>query len=243
MMKQILTAAGVILAALPVVASAEAAQARAQVTAVNQALLSSSQSGLVESVARRDGEAFHKGDLLLAFDCSLAKARLARAQAAESAAAAKARSARELVKLNSISRMELAEAEAAVLVARADTRTEKILADRCRVTAPFDGVVGEAFVREGEYLSEGARLMTIYDVSAFEVETILPSRVLGFLKEGDALQLAVDETGATLAAHVVRIAGSVDPVSQSVKVTARIDSGDAARLRPGMSGVVSFGAP
>lgn len=213
---------------------------RAQVTAVQQALLSASSAGTLEAVTKKDGETFKKGDLLAAFDCSLPKARYARARAAESAAAAKVRSVRELARLNSASRTDVAEAEAAVQVARAETAAEKILVERCRVEAPFDGVVGETFVHTGEYVQEGARLLSVFDVTGFEVETILPSRALRFVKTGTPFTVTVDETGRTYEGRVIRIAGNLDPVSQSVKVTGSVVDKAIADLKPGMSGAVHF---
>lgn len=211
-------------------ALADAVEFRAQVTAKAQALLSSEMPGEVSAVP---------------------KARLLRAEAAASAAEGRWRSARELRKLNSISTADYEEARANVGIAAAEAKAERIQVGRCSIKAPFSGMVGETYVRPHEYVGEGQKLLTIYEVSAFEVEAILPAAALKVLRIGSRLTLTLDDTGAVYPVTVSRIAGSVDPVSQSVKVTGELqlpkrekaagDAGAAALpLLPGMSGRVAW---
>ena len=64
-------------------------------------------------------------------------------------------------------------------------------------------------------------------------------RWLAWLRAGQALELAVDETGRTVIAEVHTTGAAIDPVSQSVSVRASISASDAS-LVPGMSGTVRF---
>lgn len=221
---------------------AETSGWRAQITALREATLSSIQSALVTSVPHRDGVRFEKGEVLIGYDCALPKARLARAKAAENDASGKLSAAAALRKLNSISRTDYAEAQAAFLTAKAEREAEAIQVERCSLRAPYSGVVGEVFIDPGEYAPEGAKLLTIHDDSAFEAVAILPWALLKTLRPGTLLLLRIDETGTMHIVRVARIAGRVDPVSQSVKVTCRLDKkeagGDPTQLRPGMSGTV-----
>ena len=231
-----------------VASSASAVQFRAQVTAKAQALLSAEMAGEVAEARFRDGEAFKAGDVLVEYDCALPRARLARAEAAVSAAEGRWRSARDLKRLNSISAADYEEARAGAGMARAEAEAERIQVSRCRIRAPFAGVVGEAYVRPHEYVGEGQKLLSIYDVSSFEVEAILPAAALKALRIGSALTITLDDTGDVYPVRVVRIAGSVDPVSQSVKVTGELirpektgaDAKKARVLLPGMSGTVAW---
>lgn len=176
-------------------ALADAVEFRAQVTAKAQALLSSEMPGEVSAVAFRDGERFKAGDVLVEYDCALPKARLLRAEAAASAAEGRWRSARELRKLNSISTADYEEARANVGIAAAEAKAERIQVGRCSIKAPFSGMVGETYVRPHEYVGEGQKLLTIYEVSAFEVEAILPAAALKVLRIGSRLTLTLDYAG------------------------------------------------
>ena len=65
---------------------------------------------------------------------------------------------------------------------------------------------------------------------------------LRWLREGQTLRVAIDETRRTYPARFTRIGARVDPVSQSVKVVATID-GRFPELMPGMSGRVQVAPP
>lgn len=229
---------------------------RAQVTARDQAQLSAQMTGEIRTILR-DGKAFKKGDEILSFDCAMNRARLARAEAGVHAAQGKLCVASDLRKLNSVSIADYEEARANAGIARAEADAERILVERCSVRAPFDGRVGESLVRPLEYVTEGTKILTIYADDAFELEAILPSHGIARLHPGAKMRLHVDELGIELPARVVRVSGIVDPVSQSLRVTAEIDmkalraakddAGRPVKLLPGMSGTVRFddaeGAP
>jgi len=221
---------------------------RAQLVAVRQAVIASELAGKISNLPVREGQSFRQGDVLVSYDCSLNRARLERASQAESAARKKRDVAEQLDKLGSISHGDLEQARAAVSVAQAESGIEKVMVRRCAVTAPFSGRVGETFVRAAEHVAEGKELLSIYDDSAFEVQTIVGSRNLVWLKPGAAMRVTVDETGQTYGATVIRVAGTVDPVSQTVKVIGRIDNGKGSRaqggaLLPGMGGTVHLQPP
>lgn len=228
------------LLSLPNAAAPSVDHARAQLVAARRAVISSGLSGRIDTLPFREGDRFKKGDVLVAYDCALNRARLERAVLAESAARKKQAVAEQLETLKSISRSDVEQARATVAVARAESNAERVLVDRCTLTAPFSGRVGETYARAAESVAEGEKLISIYDDSAFELEAIVPSRWLAWLKPGSPLHLTVDETGRTYEAAVSHIAGAVDPVSQSVKIIGRLaGKPDAINdLLPGMSGSV-----
>ncbi|MGW9065872.1 efflux RND transporter periplasmic adaptor subunit [Achromobacter animicus] len=230
---------------VPMTAPAAADTARAQLVAARRAVISSSLSGKIDALPFREGDRFKKGDVLVAYDCALNRARLERAVLAESAARKKQAVAEQLEALRSISRSDVEQARAAVAVARAESNAERVLVDRCVIAAPFAGRVGETYARASESVAEGEKLVSIYDDSAFELEAIVPSRWLAWLKPGSPLRVTVDETGRTYEASVSHIAGAVDPVSQSVKIIGRLADAQntAAELLPGMSGSVRVDLP
>ncbi|THF67242.1 efflux RND transporter periplasmic adaptor subunit [Pseudothauera nasutitermitis] len=228
-------------------ASAQPDGVRAQLVAVRHAVLASELAGKISSLPVREGQRFRQGETLVAYDCALHRARLERATQAEIAARKKLEVATQLDQLASISKADFEQARAGLAVARAESGVERAMVNRCAITAPFAGRVGETFVRAAEHVAEGKELMSIYDDSAFEVEAIVPSRWLAWLRPGYPMQVSVEETGQAYTAAVARIAGTVDPVSQSVKVIGRLDNGragqDGGTLLPGMSGVVRIEPP
>ncbi|MDQ7988661.1 MAG: efflux RND transporter periplasmic adaptor subunit [Candidatus Dactylopiibacterium sp.] len=220
---------------------------RAQLVAVRHAVIASELAGKISALPVREGQRFRQGEILVSYDCTLYRARLDRATQAELAARKKSEVAEQLDKLGSISRADVDQARAAVAVAQAESGVERAMVRRCTLVAPFAGRVGETFVRAAEHVAEGKELLSIHDDSAFEVQTIVPSRWLAWLRPGYPMKISVEETGLTYTAAVARIAGSVDAVSQSVKVIGRLandrPAGSAGALLPGMSGIVRIEAP
>ena len=113
---------------------------------------------------------------------------------------------------------------------------------RCKIRAPFNGRIAGLNAHLFETPERGARILQVVDSTSLEVDMILPSQWLKWLKPGMSFEVAVEETGASAIAEVVRIAAVIDPVSQTVKVTGRL-TGATAGVLPGMSGPVLFRLP
>ncbi|GAB4060931.1 efflux RND transporter periplasmic adaptor subunit [Uliginosibacterium sediminicola] len=184
-----------------------------------------------------EGGAFKAGQVLIQFDCSLQQAQLSKAKAALAGADKTWQANKRLADLNSIGKVELDISEAEVLKAQAEVAANNAVLGKCSVAAPFGGRIAEQKVREQQYVQPGQALLEIIDDSALELEFIVPSKWLAWLKVGSGFQVKIDETGKTYPAKVQRIAARVDPVSQSVKLNAMID-GRFPELISGMSGQV-----
>ena len=111
----------------------------------------------------------------------------------------------------------------------------QVMVQRCAIDAPFSGRVAERKAQPGEYVAEGEELLAIYDDSSFEVELIVPSHWMVWLKPGHRFKVRLEETAGEYPAEVTRLGSVIDPISQSIKVFARITNNDP-HLLPGMSG-------
>jgi multidrug resistance efflux pump len=110
---------------------------------------------------------------------------------------------------------------------------------RCVIRAPYDGRVSFMRAHEHEIPEPNQPLMQIVSEGVLEIEALLPSSWLRWLKPGSRFSITIDETGETKQAEVLRIAAVVDPVSQTVKITGRF-SDDTTGILPGMSGPTEF---
>ena len=111
-----------------------------------------------------------------------------------------------------------------------------------RIYAPFAGRVAEQRVREQQYVQAGQPLLDILDDSVLELEFLVPSVWLRWVKPGGAFEVQIDETRKTYPARFTRLGARVDPVSQSVKAVAAIH-GRFPELMAGMSGRVLITPP
>jgi len=149
---------------------------------------------------------------------------------------------KRLSELNSVGKVELELSEAEVIKNRAEVSAMSTMLGKCSIAAPFSGRIAEQKAREQQYVQPGQPLLEIIDDSVLELEFIVPSRWLAWLKAGHPFQVVIDEVGRSFPARVQRIGARVDPVSQSVKLTATID-GKFPELVAGMSGRVSMQPP
>jgi len=207
---------------------------RAQLSPRQYTTLAAELGAKIERIGVQEGERFKAGQLLIRFDCSLQEAQRLRAQAALTAAEKNYSASKRLVELNSAGQLELDIAEAEAAKAHADVTLMDATLSKCSVTAPFAGRVAEQKVREQQYVQAGQPILDVLDDSALELEFIVPSRWLLWLKPSYKFEVQIDETGATYPAKVMRVGARVDPVSQSIKVAA-VMNGRFPELMAGMS--------
>ena len=93
---------------------------------------------------------------------------------------------------------------------------------KVQVRAPFDGIVVLANVQPGALVRAGQMAGKFVGEGNYEVKTAVHARYLATIQRGDSVQF-YDEEGKTVATGTVhRIAGNVDPSTQSASVFCRI---------------------
>ncbi|MCB8820582.1 efflux RND transporter periplasmic adaptor subunit [Microvirga rosea] len=220
-------------------APADEAEVRAQLTPRHMTILSSEIAGKVVSLPFREGDAFEAGQELAGLDCSALQARLSLAQAQLDRAERKLVALKQLDQRGATGKVDLDLAVIDTTAAKADLEVARIDVAHCRVPAPFSGRVSESKVQRYQYVTVGQPLLDILSDKELELELVAPSRWLAWLQAGEKLSVRVDELERTFPAIVTRIGARIDPVSQTVKIYARID-GVFPELRTGMSGLAQF---
>lgn len=238
-----IVAATAAISAMPTPADAaptvRAREIRAQLTPRRYTTISSEIGARVSNIHVSEGGYFKKGQALVTFDCSMQRAQLNKS-AADLASAEKTYAAnKRLAELNSVGQVELDNSQSARQKAAADVEMSRTLLRKCSVAAPYSGRVAEQRAREQQFVQAGQPLLEILDDSALELEYLVPSRWLVWLKPGARFFVKIDETGKTYPATVVRTGARIDPVSQSIKIKGQV-AGRYPELLAGMSGVVSF---
>lgn len=220
----------------------EAREIRAQLMPRRYTTLAAEIGAKINRLPVPEGGTFKAGQTLVTFDCSLQQAQLNKAKAALGAADKTWSANKRLAELNSVGKVELDLSAAEVDKARAEVAANAALIAKCAASAPFNGRVAEQKVREQQYVQPGQAMLEIIDDSQLELEFIVPSKWLAWVKSGSSFQVRIDETGRSYPAKVQRIGARVDPVSQSVKLNAVID-GRFPELIAGMSGKVVMTPP
>lgn len=223
----------------PAAAQQAPLEARVLISPQREATLSSDIAGRIVAMPVDDGGRFAKGDVLVQFACDLHEATLAEERAGDEAARATLTNRKELAALKSTGTLEVSLAAAEAKRTAARVAQQRGMVERCTIRAPFPGRVVERRVQPHESVSAGTPLLSILDDSDLELEMIVPSSWLAWLRQGAALSVMVDETGTTHPAVVKTVGARIDAVSQAVTIKGAFQERPAGLLA-GMSGTALF---
>ncbi|MBW8830005.1 MAG: efflux RND transporter periplasmic adaptor subunit [Burkholderiales bacterium] len=212
---------------------------RTQLSSRNAVTISSEIAARIANLPMREGDAFRAGQQIVGLDCSVYQSQLRKAEAATEAANALVLSNRRMAELNSIGKFELDQTQAKLKEAQAEAGTARLLVGRCGIAAPFSGRVAKRHVAAHQYVTPGNPLLDIVETGQLELQMIVPSKWLAWLKPGADFTVDVEELGKSYPAKVQRVGAQIDPVSQTVPVFGVVD-GNQPGLLPGMSGWAAF---
>jgi RND family efflux transporter MFP subunit len=221
--------------------SADENHIRTQLVARDEVELSSEINAKIATLPFREGDAFRAGQTLVSLDCSLYLAQLHKAQAEGDAAGQLLQVDQRLAQLHSVGELEVQQATGKMKESLAEVAYMAATVQKCSISAPFDGRVTKRTAAPQQFVQAGKPLLIIVDTGHLELKMIVPSKWLAWLTAGHAVSVQVDEVGKTYSARVARIGARVDPVTQTVDVTAALNA-PAAELLPGMSGWAVFAA-
>ncbi len=213
--------------------------ARGIVKAAAQATLYAQVQGRVSMLPYKEGQRFGKGHTLVQIDCDKYKAELAVAQAEHESKDKVYKNNLELGKLNAVSNLDLETSAADAKKASASVRVVEINVKGCQIVAPFGGRVVSVMVNEHENVFPNDKLISLLDDSSLEIELVLPSASLSWLKRKSPFSFVVDETRRSYPARVKEIGASVDAASQTIKVIGAFEK-LPPEILAGMSGTAQF---
>lgn len=218
---------------------ATASPVRGVVKAKSEATIASRFTARITAMPFKTGAAFGRGALLARFDCSQAEAQLRAARAAAAAYRTTYDTNVELDQYKAIGKNEVAVAQANLGKANAEASAIAAQLTDCAIHAPFAGKVVEQIAHAREVAASGQPLMRIQSGGALEVDLIVPSDWLVWLRPGARFAFRVDETGETVNGVVTRLGAAVDPVSKTIRITGDL-TGAKGIILPGMSGGATF---
>ena len=193
----------------------------------------------VAALPFREGQQFKTGDVLISFDCARYNAEKSAAGAAAHASNIEHRTKRKLLKFKAVGKDEVRLAAALLAKANAELKVHQLRTSHCNFKAPFDGRIVAQNVNEHEFPTNEKPLMTILDNTNLELQLVVPSKWMRWIDVGREFRFEIDETGNSYLGEIVRLGAEVDPVSQTIAVTAKFKS-RIERVLAGMSGTAFF---
>lgn len=154
-------------------------------------------------------------------------------------------SARQLLELGTIGREEDIDAQSAVVrglearVVEANLRLQD-----STLRAPYDGVIAERFVEEGQNVRAKEPIVKFQDIDELEVVIDVPEAIMAAnLRSADIVQLEAEFVGAPglrFPVQVREIAQRADPTTQTFSVRAAMAAPPDQIILPGMSATVTL---
>ncbi|HRX61625.1 MAG TPA: efflux RND transporter periplasmic adaptor subunit [Candidatus Competibacter sp.] len=204
------------------------------VAAVQGVVLGAEMSGAVKNIAFESGATVRAGDLLVELDSSVEQAQLRSAMASADLARLNLERARELREKKMMSQADLDSAEAQAKQANAQIDNTRAVIAKKAIRAPFAGRTGIRQVNLGQFLDNGAAIVTLQSLDPVYVDFSLPQQDLAQLGVGMAVRVTTDAfPSQNFEGKLTAINPEVDAVTRSVRLQATL-ANPAGKLRPGM---------
>jgi membrane fusion protein, multidrug efflux system len=224
------------------------------VTALRNAQLSVSTSGLVTALQVDAGDRVEQGQLLLEMDAELARqqyasARAARTQAERALADARRRlqEARKLAPQRSIAETavrdleaEVAEDEAALEQVSADAGYREGILQRHQLKAPFSGVISSRSIELGEWVTPGQAVLGLVSTDQLRLDFQVPEDHLADIKAGSSVDFSLGaDRDRQYPGTVLTAVPVTDPTVRTFLLRVEADEAVPGML-PGMSASASI---
>ena len=190
--------------------------------------------GIVRDLQFSSGEKVALGQPLIQLDSEVERASLATAEAELGLARVEFERGRSLVSRSNISKSEFDRLSAELQKAIASVAQLKAILDKKRILAPFAGTIGIRQVDPGDYLSPGAAIATLQDLSRLHVDFFLPEQAAPKLAVGERVRFNVAAyPGEVFEGAISAINPKVEETTRNLQVRAMLDNPDD-KLLPGM---------
>jgi multidrug efflux system membrane fusion protein len=218
-------------------------------TADRYVTIRSETEGPVEEVLVERGESVSAGQELVRLDVEERQARLAEAEALVRQREIEFAAAERLNQQGYRSETDLVRAEAALDSARANLELARQSLDQTVIRAPFDGVINDRMVEDGDFLRVGDSIAHLIDLDPIRVEGQIAERFIGQIEVGTVgmVRLVGGQEVPGVVAYIGRVASDQTrtfPVEVEIpNPEGRIIEGLTAQLQLPTRQVVGYRLP
>jgi RND family efflux transporter MFP subunit len=109
--------------------------------------------------------------------------------------------------------------------------------------APYDGVIAQRFVEQGQSIRANERVVMFQDVDEIDIAVDVPETFMAALRTADIVQMLANFTaapGLQFPVHIKEVAQRADPITQIFTVRVAMEAPSEVNLLPGMTGTVTL---
>jgi RND family efflux transporter MFP subunit len=200
-------------------------------------------AGRMTELLVQSGSKVMAGDVIAKLDSEAEMIIAEKTRTALKDAQNKLQRAKNLSTTNTVSAVQVSDAELAVENAELDLREAELALDRRDIKAPISGIIGILPVNAGNYITLSTQVATIDDRSEVLVDFWVPERFAPLIEVGAPVSASsIARPGETFKGSVSAIDSRVDPASRTLHVQARITN-PKDTLREGMAFQITIAFP
>ena len=191
-------------------------------------------AGRITEILFQEGRPVTKGEPLVRLDPSINQAEVRQARANLTLAKAKYERSVDLAGRNFISGQAKDEARNNLEIAASGLALAEAKLRKTELKAPFSGIIGLRLVSTGDYVREGADLVTLQAIDPLKVDFRVPETFLKQVQVGQAVEVTLDALpGKTYEGKVFALDPLVDAAGRAIVIRAQVRNQDTT-MRPGM---------
>jgi len=211
----------------------------AALEAPNEAMVVAKTSGVLLRLMAEEGDPVRAGQVLARIDPERMRLEVARSEATLRKLEAEYARSKELFERKLIAADANERIRFDVDTQRAAYNLAKLELSYTDIVAPFDGVIAQRMVKEGNLINVNQTLFRLVDAARLEAVLNVPERELATLRRGLPVRLAVDALpGVAVEGVIDRISPVVDAATGTFRATATFTDAEG-RLKPGMFGRIA----
>ena len=139
----------------------------------------------------------------------------------------------QLIELNTTKKAkEIESAEAALKTARRQLENANLMMELV-IKSPCDGIIGQNYYENGEYIKENEKLTTVIDISSVYAQIYIQEKEVVKFKKGSRVELEIPSLDIKLKAKVSEISPIASAQSGNFLVKIKIPNSNSA-IKPGM---------
>jgi membrane fusion protein, multidrug efflux system len=212
----------------------ESLQAIGSIEPVQGVALEAEIPGIVSMINFENGQFVNAGDLMVQLDIKVEQAQLRAAEASARLAVLENERAKKLRESGSVPQSQLDSSSADVEKANAEVDNFKAIISRKTIRAPFSGKVGIRQINLGQYVAQGASIVTLQADEQVFVNFTLPQHALSKLSTGMEIALKSDAyPDKTFTGAITAISPQIDSRTRTIQLQGTLDNPDGL-LRAGL---------
>ncbi|PID44497.1 MAG: hypothetical protein CR981_01335 [Proteobacteria bacterium] len=153
--------------------------------------LASKISGTIEEILVREGDTVNKGDIIARIESTDYRIALERADAVYKQKKADYERDKRVHAQGAIPKAELDARETSMQIAKADLDNARLMYNRCRITAPIDGVIGKLNAKIGLFLGRGDPVASILQIDRLKAVIGIPESDISPVKSLNQVPLTI----------------------------------------------------